>query len=162
MFYRIKQFYLSITAKVSEDEKRFAQSYLNKKEQDLFFKLQVAEQKHCINVAKDIKNNVAREKQNYLIRLGLLHDIGKIKVKLTPVDKGLIVILDKLSQGKLRHYTKYKKVNSYYNHGEIAYDLLKGMGNYEEAFLNQIKHHHCKDQEDDQMLMILQKWDDKN
>lgn len=87
IFYRIKQFYLSLTAKVSAKENSFVQSYLDMKERKLFFNLQVFEQKHCINVAYDIDTQYMNEDKRDLIRLALLHDIGKTQVKLTPIDK---------------------------------------------------------------------------
>lgn len=161
MFYRIKQFYLSLTAKVSEYEKRFVSAYLKSEEEKLFFKLQVWEQKHCINVASDINNSVIDQDKDYLIRLALLHDIGKIQVKVNPFDKALMVILDKLTKSKLKDYTQYKKINNYYHHGEIGSELLRKIDDYDEVFLGRIKNHHCK-LTDDKLLMILQKWDNRN
>lgn len=162
ILYRIKQFYLSITAKISQGEKEFVAAYLNIQEQELFFRLQVSEQKHCINVAYDIKENEMNPKKEYLIRLALLHDIGKIKTKLTPIDKAVIVIIDKVTKGKVGKYTKYKKVKVYYHHGEMGYELLKEIGGYDEDFLEIIRKHHGKGNKDDELLMILQQWDDRN
>lgn len=161
MIYRIKQFYLSLTAKVSEYEKRFVGSYLNSDEEDLFFKLQTSEQKHSINVASDINNNLTDQDKDYLIRLALLHDIGKTQVKINPFEKGIIVILDKLTRKKLKNSKRFKKVNAYYHHGETGKELLKELGNYEEDFLDRIKNHHTEKTDDD-LLAILQKWDGRN
>lgn len=131
-------------------------------EQELFFRLQISEQKHCINVAYAIRDKEITPKKEYLIKLALLHDIGKIKLKLTPIDKAMIVILDKVTKGKARKYTRYKKIKVYYHHGEMGYELLKEIGGYDEHFLEIIRKHHCKGNKDDTLLMILQKWDDRN
>jgi len=72
------------------------------------------------------------------------------------------VILDKLTGGKLAKHSKYKKIDSYYNHGEIGYKILKEIGQYDEEFLQIIKNHHNKDISNNEVLCILQKWDDKN
>lgn len=162
IFYRIKQFCLAITAEVSEEEEDFVASYLTLQEQELFYRLQVSEQKHCVNVASGIKSESLSVNKEHLIRLGLLHDIGKIKVKLTPIDKAIIVVLDKLSGGKLKKYSRYKKVNSYYNHGEIGYEILKEIAGYDPLFLQTIKNHHGEASKDNKPLQILQKWDDRN
>ena len=149
-------------AKVVEEDKRFVASYLNIKEQELFFKLQVSEQRHCINVAYDVNNHIEGESRDYLIRLALLHDIGKVGIKLTPIDKAILVVLDKLTKGKLRKHSRYKKIHVYYNHGEIGYKLLQAMGRYNQEFLKRVRDHHSNGNTEDEVLRILQKWDDKN
>lgn len=136
--------------------------HLNTREEGLFERLQLSEQKHSINVAKDMKHNVQDQHKDYLIKLGLLHDIGKIQNKLTPIDKAIIVVLDKLTKGKLKNYTKYKKINGYYNHSEIGYKMLKETGDYDQLFLQAVKGHHSKPDKDDVLLRTLQKWDDEN
>lgn len=164
MFYRVKQFYLAMTAKVSEKEWAFVRAHLDEKEQGLFEKLQVSEQKHCVNVAADIGEAIPKRDQNraFLIRLGLLHDIGKIRVKLNPIDKSIIVILDKLTKGKIKKQTKNKKINSYYNHGEIGSKILREIGGYGEWFLEMIENHHEENIKNDPLLEILQTHDDNN
>lgn len=155
---------MAVTAKVSLEEWDFVRLYLNTKEQALFEKLQLSEQKHSINVATDIAKEMMDEDINkvFLIRLGLLHDIGKIHVKLGPVGKGVIVILDKLTRGKLKKYGQYKKINSYYNHGEIGCKILRGIDNYHEGFLEIIKNHHYDSLKDNPFLDVLQKHDNNN
>ena len=103
MFYRVEQFYLSLTAKVLDEDKRFVASYLNIKEQELFFKLQVSEQRHCMNVAYDVNN-----------------------------------------------------------HGKLGYKLLQEVGGYDQVFLERVRNHHCEGNIEDELLTILQKWDDRN
>ncbi len=145
MIQRVKQFIYAITAKMTAEDKKFVKTYLNEKEQELFFKLKVYEQTHCLRVAKSMitiggGKNVAEEKE--AIRIGLLHDIGKIKYPLNPIEKSIIVVLDKLTRGKIKQVKALKMVKCYYDHPKMSYELLCNLGDYEEEFLQVIKRHH--------------------
>ena len=168
-FYRVGQFFKAITAKVTEDDIIFINNYLSDKEKELFFKLKVYDQKHCIDVAKDIKiyfqkNNIKNEDlsivKNDLIKAGLLHDIGKIKKNLNPIQKSILVILDKFSKGKLKNLDNIKAIDIYYNHDKEGYKLLKE-NNYSKEFLNLVRNHHNYDV-DNVEINILRASDDKN
>lgn len=73
-----------------------------------------------------------------------------------------MVLLDKFTQGRIKKYNKWKKVHCYYNHGEIGYELLQQIGGYDKIFLLRIRDHHCEEDKDDEILKILQKWDNRN
>ena len=122
MFYRVQQFIKAITASVSEDEKRWIKGYLTEKEQALFFKLKVYEQKHALCVAK-LLSEWTNESQE-MIRLGLLHDIGKVLYPLNPIQKSIIVILHKVTLGKIKRFNQFKIVKCYYEH-----PILEGIMN---------------------------------
>lgn len=157
MLYRIRQFIKAITASVSQEERKWVQKYLIPAEYQLFFKLKVYEQRHCIDVAK--KLSVETNENEEMIRLGLLHDIGKIKHPLNPFEKSLIVVLDKVTKGTVKKWTSLKMVKCYYNHAEIGYELLKQLGEYDESFLRRIRNHHYTD-EGDKLLELLKNADD--
>ncbi len=70
-----------------------------------------------------------------------LHDIGKIYNSMNPIDKSIMVIMHKITNGKIKAYKKIKNVNVYYNHGDIGYNLLKKYG-YDDRFLFLVKNHH--------------------
>lgn len=169
MFYRVKQFFRAITAKLENDELILIHEYLSEKEKNLFFKLAKSEQKHSVLVAKDVLKSIKQHNLNYdidekkMVKVALLHDIGKIECRLNPIDKSILVILDKISNGKIRT-VKNEKIYLYYNHPMIGYELLKDF-NYEDDFLLLIKNHHMKYDEIDKdniELMILKKCDDNN
>lgn len=142
MFYRVKQFIKAITASVSEEERQWVMQNLSHKESLLFFRLKIYEQRHCIDVAKLLADRTKQNKD--MIRLGLLHDIGKIKYPLNPIEKSIIVLLDKLTKGKVQRFTGLKMVKCYYEHAEIGYALLKALDQYDVVFLECIrKHHHA-------------------
>ena len=140
MFYRVQQFIKAITASVSGDEKRWIKGYLTEKEQALFFKLKVYEQKHALCVAK-LLSEWTNESQE-MIRLGLLHDIGKVLYPLNPIQKSIIVILHKVTFGKIKRFNQFKIVKCYYEHPILGSELLSRQGVYEKEFLECIKRHH--------------------
>ena len=164
--HRIKQFYLSITDKVDEKDKIYINKYLNKEELNLFYKLSNSEQKHSIRVAYDVeyicnKRPLKINEIQILIKAALLHDIGKIYPKLNSIDKSLLVIFNKVTNGKLKKFNSLKKIDVYYNHPEKGYNLLKNKG-YDSKFLYLIKNHHNENIEKDLYLDILKFCDDKN
>ena len=130
MRYRVKQFIWAITARMNEEDVLFMKHYLSKKEQELFLKLRVYEQKHSIRVAYELQKCAKENQVEEYIRLGLLHDVGKSKYPLNPVEKSVIVLLNRLSKEKIQRWNGLKMVKCYYQHGEIGYQLLKELGNY--------------------------------
>lgn len=150
-------------ANVNSNDIIYINKYLNEDEKNLFLKLKKSEQKHCINVSKDVAqicfdNNIKCDK---LIKVALLHDIGKINIKLNLIEKSLLVILDAVTKGKIRKVKKIKRIYLYYNHGRIGADILRNYG-YNNRFLYLIENHHNKHVCDDKELNIIKYCDDKN
>lgn len=143
MIYRLKQFYWGIIAKISSEDIKFIREYLDDRELKLFNRLSIYEQAHCIRTAKAVNNIYFHNKidSNILIKVALLHDIGKIKKRLNLIDKSILVILDKLTRGKIRKFNNIKRVDVYYNHGDKGYEILKDY-NYNDRFLYLVKNHH--------------------
>lgn len=162
--YRVKQFYWSITSKIDSEDKMLIDKYLNIYEKQLLSNLSVYEQKHSVNVARDIIKECKKNKlySETLIKAALLHDIGKANKKLNPVEKSIFVMLNKLSDGKLRKYKSIKKIHVYYNHGDIGYNILKKANKYDERFLYLIKNHHNDFITGDKELELLMACDSKN
>lgn len=161
--YRIKQFYWSITSKITEEDRIFLKKYLKDKEIELFKKLTVADQKHCIKVAKEIKQYYEKNsiKDTSMIKIGLMHDIGKIHKPLSPIDKSIMVLLDSITKGKVKRFNNIKKIDVYYNHGEKGYIILKEIG-YDEYYLDIVKNHHNNNIKGDEKLNLLIKCDSNN
>jgi putative nucleotidyltransferase with HDIG domain len=166
--YRIKQFVWNLFDKVNKEDTEYIEVYLTDKEQLLFNKLSASEQKHCIRVARHIESKyrsgdveekyiVDYSKVREMVRLALLHDIGKTQKKLSIIDKSVLVILDKITNSRLMKYIRYEKINVYYNHGSLGAKMLEGDG-YDERFLFLIENHH-KDIEGDEELIILKYYD---
>lgn len=162
MIYRVKQFVAALTAKMTAEDTDFVKSYLNKKEQELFFQLRVYEQAHCLHVAQGMMmqdEHLKAEDKHELIRMGLLHDIGKIKYPLNPIEKSIIVVLDKLTKGKIKQMKQLKMVKCYYEHAQIGCQLLSEIGDYEAEFLLAIKNHHEPSAQNEK-ARLLKKCDD--
>lgn len=167
--YRVKQFALSVTSKMTKDDEDFLKQYLNNEEIILFNKLSVDERKHSVRVARSVKDELALNmctsketglQEDDIIKASLLHDIGKITVRSNPIEKSIIVILDKITSGKLKNMTDNRKVKSYYNHGIIGYEMLKKYG-YNEEFLELVRDHHIINSHGNKVLEILKYNDDK-
>lgn len=160
---RVKQFYLYFFDKMINEDYIYISKYLNDYEISIFKKLSKEDQKHCVRVAYEIENK-CNENENLnkdrLIKIALLHDIGKIKCKLNVIDKSLLVLLDFITRGNIKKYSNIKKVNTYFNHGEDGYKILKDR-EYDEDFLDTIKNHHNKKIKNDE-LNIIRLCDDIN
>lgn len=165
---RVKQFYVNVTDKMTEKDYDYAKEILNSKELELFMKLSKSEQKHSIRIAKDIEfiidNNETDDEdilknRNLLIKSALLHDIGKITKRLNVIDKSIIVILNKLTKGKLKNIEKSKKIQCYYNHSSYGHEILKDMIE-DEIILDIVKNHHSDNV--NKVVSFFKQIDDKN
>jgi putative nucleotidyltransferase with HDIG domain len=165
---RVKQFYINVTDLMSQEDYKYVQNNINKEEFKLFTKLSKSEQKHSVRIAKTIESDIDNlvvdnqeivNNKQLLIKVALLHDIGKIRKRLNVIDKSIIVILNKMTKGELKKFKKSKKVQCYYNHSEYSYEILKKIID-DELLLKIIKNHH-KDT-DDEMIKFFKKIDDEN
>lgn len=161
MLYRVKQFYWDITSRLKKPEYAFISKYLNIEELELFKELSISEQFHCIRVANNAtmyakkSYNLNEYELSKLIKICLLHDIGKTNVKINVFEKSIFVIFDKLSKGKLRSFSKTnEKINSYYFHAEKGASILSKMG-YSKDIVYIVKNHHRKVNDDNIFLNIL-------
>ncbi len=175
MIYRVKQVIWAITAKITTADKVFVDMYLTDHEQQLFYALKRYEQKHSIHVAQAMYQEwVAREDEavvqtETVIRLGLLHDIGKSVYPMGVIGKTLMVLGDNITKGQLQKHTRCKMVKCYYQHPQLGYERLKPYLK-DELFLQLILRHHdtvtafkaSEINEADkavQLMALLQKWD---
>lgn len=164
---RIKQLIWAITSKYKDIDKSYLNEYLNNKEIDVFYKLNKMEQHHSIRVCRDSIEYISniQEKNfdiNKMAKIALMHDIGKINKSLNVFEKCLVVILDKVTGGKMRSYTNIKIFDVYYNHAKMSCDVLKSIGNYDEEFIQAIAKHHSDSTWDNKYLHILKEMDDRN
>jgi len=140
MLYRIRQFFHGINATISSDDTNFINSYLTNEEQDLFYKLRISEQRHCLNVANGCKKDIPNK--TWFIKAALLHDIGKIGSNLTLINKSFVVIAMALNL-KENNMPSFLREALYYkqNHAKLGYNLLKNIVT-DERVLCIIKNHH--------------------
>lgn len=161
MFYRIKQFLWAATAKLKDEDKKFATEYLNDYEESLFFSLPVFEQVHSVKVAQGVLEECLKRDAYdvLLIKAALLHDIGKINTSLNIFTISILVIMDRIFPKGMKKLIFIKSINAYYNHPEIALKYLENTDEYI-AFL--IRNHHNYEIVWDEKLRILQKIDSKS
>lgn len=162
--YRVKQFIWDITSRFKPIDEDIIKRYLNKEEENIFNKLSKSEKHHSIRVCKDAlhkidKNNID---ENKLAKIALLHDVGKSLGRLNLIDKSIIVILDKITRGKLKKYDYNRKIDTYYNHPKKSVDLLSSINEYDDEFIEAIKKHHYKNIESNIYLKIVRECDDNN
>lgn len=160
---RVKQFFSYAIAKIDINDKMYIEKHLNDDEIALFNKLSIHEQKHSVNVARDVESEckINLVDSNDLVKIALLHDIGKIKVPVSIIDKSIVVILDKITKSRIKELKNIKKIYIHYNHGYEGYKILKKI-NENEEILFMVKNHHNKDLNNNKELNILKKCDDRN
>ena len=118
--YRVKQFVWALKSLSEDIDTEYVNRFLNKREKKLFNKLKKTDKHHCIRVSKEAVNLSKGKKINLnrVAKVALLHDIGKGEYGLNVIEKSVLVILNKMTKGKLKKYDGIKAIDSYYNHAE--------------------------------------------
>ncbi|MEQ8197028.1 MAG: HDIG domain-containing metalloprotein [Clostridiaceae bacterium] len=169
MLYRIKQFFWAIESFYKKVDMEFIERYLDDDEKKLFNLLSKSDRNHSIRVAKDLLEYVESFKETgvytskvRLVKIALLHDIGKIERPLNVFEKSIIVLLDKLTKAKINKYNKFEFIDIYYNHAEKGHDMLVRKGKYDAEFLNIIKEHHNTEYQGNKIFQLIKYFDNKN
>ena len=168
--YRIKQFYWATEAIIKKVDYKYANEFLDDKERVLFNKLTKGDKHHSIRVCKEaiktLNTKLDYNKRldiNKVAKAALLHDIGKMEHGLNAVEKSLVVILNKITNGKLKKYDNIKLVAIYYNNPETGDNILRKTNKYDKDFLEAIKYHHSNNNfENNDLLKILKESDNKS
>ncbi|MGL5617186.1 MAG: HD domain-containing protein [Sarcina sp.] len=175
MFYRIKQFLWAIVSNFKEVDNEYVEKYLSMEEKNLFNRLTKADKHHSIRVSKEalniLTNEIEEEKfkvnEEKLAKAALLHDIGKSENPLNPINKAIVVIMNKTTKGKIKKFTNIKIIDGYYNHPIKGKELMiKSFKENSIEILDVIELHH-KDEsyiknKNNLMLEIVKKADDRN
>lgn len=168
MFYRVRQFIWGLFSLYRKVDYDYVKKYLSEEDLVLFDRLKVNDKHHCIRVCNDAINFNSSLKENERVeevilgKAALLHDVGKSVLHLSLIDKSLIVILDRLTKGKIKKYKKNKRINIYYNHPKEGYEILKSRG-YSKEILEVVRDHHKKNySKDNKFLHIIAYCDNKN
>lgn len=174
MYKRIKQFIIGVFYTIkpfSIEDKEIINNYLNYKEVEVFNTMKKYDKSHCLRVTKSILSyleysDVNIENKKELIRASLIHDIGKRDGNFYIINRGFIVILDKIFKNK-GFLSKYKKFSIYKNHPEIGYNILKESKIFSEEVLYIVKNHHKKFSDKSlerlkEEIILLKRCDDEN
>lgn len=166
MIYRVKQFLWAIESNFKKVDYKYVDKFLDSKEKELFKKLKHNEKHHSIRVCKDAID-ISTKRQipvdlKTVGKISLLHDIGKGEHGLNIFEKSMLVVLNKLTKGKLKKFDYIKNVDIYYNHGAKGADILRKYNKYDEEFLQAIELHHNKIKSNNKLLEIIQESDNRN
>ncbi|BAK80569.1 HD domain-containing protein [Candidatus Arthromitus sp. SFB-rat-Yit] len=146
---RIKQFLFYIFSLFYKIDEEFLKNYLDKEELYYFNKLLKSEKQHCIKVAKKClkvydKFGICDYEVSLVIKMCLLHDIGKIYSRLNLFLKPVIVIITNNRRiRKLIFFIDKKRICKYLKHSKYSYDILKKF-RYSDDFLYSIRYHHSE------------------
>lgn len=164
---RARQFFRALTAEISIEDEKYLMEHLNKQEQDLFFKMGLIDQFHSLKVAYTIERLIIDGKEgvdkNFLIRCALLHDIGKVDVKLSVWDKVfsvLVVTFVPFLADELE-LKGNRAIYIYRNHAKLGGQKLQKMGLFQEAKIIALHHSPPRDN-DPKELKLLRLADEEN
>lgn len=140
---RVKQFILDLTAFAKDTDTGFINEYLNDEEKLLFHRLRKAEILHGISVAKNARQEIIRgdlnslvnlndREKGFIVKMALLHDIGKIKYRMNVFQKSMAVLLDKITEDIEGMRKKSKMMDTYYGHPEYGREYLKKIKAFDE------------------------------
>ena len=100
--YRLGQFWFALTAAPAPQDLEQARTILSPSELQLFTQMQPSEQAHALRVLNRLRQQDEIEPR--LLKAALLHDVGKIRYRLNPWQRGLIVLLKKFAPGAARRW----------------------------------------------------------
>ena len=168
---RIRQFYRAFFAKeLSDEERAFVSSNLQRAECDFFYAMDLIDQRHALAVSKTI-TAMAEEHETvdraFLIRLALLHDVGRRRGDLGMWGKVLAVLFDRFCPQRardsaVRHGNWLRHMlYVYYHHAHIGAERLREIGRAYEADI--IERHHAPVRADEPIeLTLLRRADEAN
>ncbi|NQU16817.1 MAG: HDIG domain-containing protein [Candidatus Saganbacteria bacterium] len=139
--YRFRQFLFAMSASMNDVDWHLVGRYLNIDEMALFKRLPSFEQKHCVVVAEKIEELIHGRHdvdERKAIKLGLLHDIGKIEGHLLIFQKSILTIIRFLlrplydflaDRGEDKNSSRiFRKFYIHKHHGAIGAELLEKLG----------------------------------
>ncbi|MBR3723388.1 MAG: HD domain-containing protein [Selenomonadaceae bacterium] len=158
---RAGQFFRAVFAKITDEDKDYAKKYLNDKGESLFFAMAEFDQAHALAVARTIEKFEYSGEREFLVRLALLHDVGRRKADSSVFGKVFAVLINGFSKKIGRYLSKYFRfLYIYYNHPQIGAKLLTEAGFVKEAEIIRLHHESVLNQSKE--LSLLKKADEMN
>lgn len=174
MLKRIKQVVSALTAEIYTEDKQFIQKHLEENEQKLFWSMNLPDQRHALNVAYtaiQFAKKIPNLNKEKLIKMSLLHDVGKVRGDVSTLDKIITVVAYNFAPNWSEKWGKHGKGNKidnlrhafyiYFYHPKISKEKLKAVGLTDLAELVS-RHHEAPTDDDPLELVILREADDAN
>ena len=174
MLQRIRQFLAAITARVTDDNRSYVDTWLTADEQKLFWQMNLPDQCHALQVAytaASLAENQPDIDRRLLIRCALLHDVGKRKGDVSTVDKIITVLAHAAAPdwasrwGRQGRGGPWQNVRHaffiYFHHASLSAQMLTDLNLHQEAAVV-ARHHKAPADNDPPELVILRKADDLN
>ena len=169
LFYRAQQFFGGVFARVSDEDRREADTVLNPPARVWFHSLPRDLQWHGVQVMRDLKR--AGVDRSAVLAAALLHDAGKAEGPNGPLVRTLIVLARHLAPAWSARRTAidYRSAQGIdralavaYQHPAIAAERAAACG-CDPVTIDLIRHHQDADRgKDDALLQLFQQVDDRN
>ena len=158
---RAGQFFCAVFAKVTEEDRDYVKQHLNDKGQALFFAMAEFDQAHALRVAKTIEGFEFYGEREFLVRLALLHDVGRRAENVGVLGKVFAVLINGFSVKLGKYLSRYFRfLYIYYNHPQIGAKLLKDAGFIQESEIIRLHHENVLNPTEE--LSLLKRADEMN
>ncbi len=128
LLYRLRQFWRTLSIKKDQLELDQALAYLNPEQWALFTQQQPGEQNHAVIMFHCLL--VQGENQPDLLVAALLHDVGKLRYRLSPLERAMVVLVKAVMPGQA------------YSLGELPPAGWDGLPAWRKAFI--LAEHHAE------------------
>ena len=102
VLYRVRQFWHSLSASPAPQDLEQALAVLSLEQRALFAQLQPAEQVHALKIWNRLADQ--GETQPELLVAALLHDVGKLRYRLNPLQRAIIVLVKAVNPEQARRW----------------------------------------------------------
>jgi putative nucleotidyltransferase with HDIG domain len=121
MLYRVRQFWRTISLKTDPHALEQAKALLTKAQWQLFLRLQPGEQSHALAMYFNLLQQ--GENQSDLLVAALLHDVGKLRYRMNPVERAMVVLAQAVLPGQAQRW------------GSLPLNAWDGMPGWRKAFI---------------------------
>ncbi len=151
---RVKQLLSALTASILPADKIFVEQNLSTEEQYLFWRMNLPDQRHALNVAysaQAMAKGLQGIDQGMLLKCALLHDVGKVRGDVSTLDKVITVIAHACCKswaenwGRLGRGTKLQNLRHafyiYFHHGQRGAVFLADI-HADQQIVDIVRQHH--------------------